>query len=409
LGKGWLLLASALVVAASLMRQGVLLLVAILLFILYGVVQIWAKYALSRIEYKRNLSSTRAFFGDTVTLELSLANRKILPLPWVQVEEELDELLPLPPAVVTYASHRLGRVVLRNVMPLGWYHRVRRVYQVHCVKRGYYSFGPTHIQSGDYFRLRVREMDVEDPVHLIVYPKIVPLIELGIPSRDPFGDIRLRRHLFQDPVRVASIRDYAPGDPLKRIHWKASARVGRLQTKVFEHTTSPDLAIFLDVRTVKHPLWGEVTQLLETLAIAAASIADHVVHQGYRVGLYVNQPYPNSNQVIRLPPSSHPEQLQHILEALAMVTPTESIAIDKLVRQEGGTLPWVSTLITVTAVPTQALVSTLEMFRHVGRPVALVIVGEERPTFSMDGLPLYYISAKTAWERMESVGLDPAG
>ncbi len=409
MGQGWLLLASAALVLAALLRQGGLLLVAVLLLMLYGVSQIWAKYALRRVEYTRHLSATRAFCGDEITFEISLANRKVLPLPWEQIDEELDEQLLLPEAVVTSPSHRPGRVVLRNIMPVGWYHKVKRVYPIRCTKRGYFSFGPTRVQSGDYFRFRVQEMEVEDPVNLIVYPRIVPLSQLGIPSRDPFGDLLLRRHLFQDPVRVASIREYAPGDPLKRIHWKATARVGRLQTKVFEHTTTTDLVIFFDVRTVKHPFWGEVAQLLETGAIAAASIANHAIDKGYRVGLYVNHPYPDSASLIRIKPSSHPEQLQHVLEALAMVAPTESVAIDRLVRQEGGNLPWVSTLVAVTAVPTPALVSALETFHRAGRPVALVLIGGEKPKFNMDGLAMYHVPAEIAWEKVDTMGVSPAG
>ena len=294
-------------------------------------------------------------------------------------------------------------------MPVGWYHRVKRVYTIRCMKRGYFSFGPTTCKSGDYFRFRVREMEVANAANLIVYPRIVPLNKLGIPSRDPFGDLRLRRHLFQDPVRVASIREYAPGDPLKRIHWKATARVGRLQTKIFEHTTSTDLAIFFDVRTVKHPFWGEIAQLLETGAVAAASIANHAIDNGYRVGLYVNHPYPDSASLIRIQPSSSPEQLQRILEGLAMVAPTESIPIDRLVRQEGGTLPWVSTLVVVTAIPTPALVSALETFHRAGRPVALVLVGGDRPEFSLDGLTMYHVPAEIAWDKVDAMAVSPLG
>ena len=86
---------------------------------------------------------------------------------------------------------------------------------------------------------------------LVVYPPLVPLEQLGIPSRDPFGDLSVRRHLFEDPVRVASTRDYTPGDPVRRIHWKSSARAARLQTRTFERTTSTDMVLFLDTRTMQ--------------------------------------------------------------------------------------------------------------------------------------------------------------
>lgn len=408
MGRGWLLISVILLVMAALFRQGSLLLLSTLLFMLYAVAQVWGKYSLRRLEYSRHLSTFRAFCGDEVTFELSLANRKVLPLPWVQIEEELDEQLLLPESVSTSPSHRPGRVVLKNLMPLGWYHKVKRIYTVRCMKRGYFAFGPTRIQTGDYFRFHVKEMEVEDTAYLMVYPRIVPLSRLGIRSRDPFGDLRLRRHLFHDPVRVSSVREYAPGDPMKRINWKASARVGQLQTKVFEHTTSMDLAIFFDVRTVRQPFWGEVTQLLETGTIATASIANHLVEKGYRVGLYVNHPFPESGRLIKIPPSGNPAQLQHILEGLAMVGQTESIAIDKFVREQGGDLPWVSTLVVVTAVPTPALVDTLAGFYRAGRPVALVVIGGEGPESGPGGLPVYQVPADIAWEKVDGLEVNVA-
>ncbi len=408
MGTGFLVVAAALLVLAGVLHQGGLLLVGVLLVLLFGVTRLWEKYALRRVEYSRRLSTTRAFFGDEVRLELSVANRKPLPLPWLSVAEELDEALTLTSGT-TQPSALPGRVVLNYVMPLGWYRKVTRAYTMQCLKRGYFSFGPAKIQSGDYFRFRVQDMEVGDPCHLVVYPKIVPLEQLGIPSRDPFGDLRVRRHLFQDPVRVSSIREYAYGDPMRRIHWKATARTGQLQTKVFEHTTSPNLAVFLDVRTVKPPLWGVIPQLMETAVITAASIANDVIDRGYRVGLYINQPYSNSNQSVRLPPSSHPDQLLRILEALAGAGPPETLAIDRLVQREAAGLPWVSTLVVVTAVPTAPLLATLAGLHRMGRPVALVIVGGEKPPFTLNSLPLYHVSAEAPWEKAQSVAVTPAG
>ena len=401
----WALIATTLLVLAAILRQGSLLLIAVPIFMLYCIEQIWAKYALRRVDYSRHLSATRAFFGDEVTFEMHLANRKLLPLPWVQIDEELDEKLALPETVTTSPSPHPGRILLRNIIPVGWYHRVKIVHTIRCMKRGFFSFGPTRVQSGDYFRFHVREMVVENSASLIVYPRILPLDELGIPSRDPFGEILVRRHLFQDPVLVASVRDYAPGDPFRRIHWKASARMARLQTKVFEHTTSTDIAIFFDVRTVKHPFWGEVSQLLETACIATASIANDSIERGYRVGLYVNHPYPESTNPIRVRPSGHRAQLQRILQALAMVGPTESLAIDHLIVQEGGSLPWGSTIVAVAAVPTPALVAALRTFQRAGRPVALVVIGEGAPECGVDSLTTYHVPAEVAWERVDELAI----
>jgi hypothetical protein len=57
--------------------------------------------------------------------------------------------------------------------------------------------------------------------HVLVYPRLIPFKELGIPSFYPAGDERTESRLFPDPTRTVGVRDYRPGDPLKAIHWKA--------------------------------------------------------------------------------------------------------------------------------------------------------------------------------------------
>lgn len=240
----------------------------------------------------------------------------------------------------------------------------------------------------------------------MVYPRIVPLEDLGIPSRDPFGDLRIRKHLFEDPVLVASIRDYAHGDSLKRLHWKASAHVGRLQSRVFERTTTADLALFLDTRTALH--WGVSEQRLETAVIAAASIASFALGKGYRVGLYANESYRYTGRAVRLPPSAHPEQMQRILEALAHIQGAYFPEIDRVVNREAPALPWGATIVILAAAPTDLLLATINRFRRAGRRVVLIAIGEEASRQASAGIPTYHVSDRVYWREMASVRAHPA-
>jgi uncharacterized protein (DUF58 family) len=248
-------------------------------------------------------------------------------------------------------------------------------------------------------------MPVDKLDFLLVYPRLVPLEKLGIPSQQFFGDIRLKRHLFQDPVLTAGIRDYQSGDSLKRIHWKSTARLGKLQTKVYEPTTTVDISIFLDVRTLRAPLWGSVYQLQELGIITAASMSQHALSNGFRVGLYVNQTTRFSRGMLRVPHSQHPEQLVRILEALAQLHQVETIPITKFIQQEGWSLPWGSTLVVISAQPVDELLATLLDFKRMGRSVALVKVGGERPEVVTGNLPVYHISDEVAWEAVKEIGL----
>ena len=363
----------------------------------------WNRYCLVRVEYQRRLSASRVFFGEEVQLEVEVANRKLLPLPWIQIDDEMPEEVTLLKGK-TGPSHKATRVVLSNLLSLWWYHRIKRRYPIRCLQRGYFAFGPARVQSGDLFGFFKREMEVPQVNYLMVYPRILPLEKLGIPSKQPLGDIRTR-HIFEDPILTLGVRDYHFGDSLKRIHWKTTARTGKLQTKVFEPTTTVDVGIFLDVRTMVPPLWGFIPELLELSIAAAASISNYAVAQGYRVGLYVNQSKRFSSESIRIAPSQHPDQLLHMLEALAQVHPLETIAIEKLIQRESSGLPWGSTMVIVTAALTDALLSTLFKMRRAGRMVALVLVGGPEPSLSKDGLTVYHIRDDVMWRDLEKVSL----
>jgi uncharacterized protein (DUF58 family) len=397
------LIAGILFFFGIILKQIPLLLVAFLLLLVWGITRLWERYALTRIEYHRRLSAKRAFFGEELLLELEVANRKLLPLPWLEIDDEVPEEITFLKGKTTQ-SHKVNRVHLTGLLSLGWYHRVTRLYPIRCDQRGHLTFGPTRIRSGDLFGFSRQETEFSDIDRLIVYPRVVPVEQQGIPSKQPVGDIRTRRHIFQDPILTMGVRDYHFGDSLKRIHWKTTARLGKLQTKVFEPTTSVDMGIFLDVRTVQPPGWGTVTQSLEMGVMAAASIANHAMSNGYRVGLYANQRRQSSAELVRIPPSQHTDQMVYILEALAQIHSSESMPIARFVPLESRNLPWGSTLVLITATPTEALLATLLRMKRAGRRVALVIIGgPEIPT--LGGLPVYRIADDVPWREVEKINL----
>jgi uncharacterized protein (DUF58 family) len=347
------------------------------------------------------LSANRAFFGDTITFELDIANEKLLPLPWVEIQDEV-------PGEVTFLkgdtgpSHGLGGAILRNVVSLGWYRRLRRRFPVQCFRRGYFTFGPTILRSGDPFGFFSKESSFGEREHLWVYPRILSLEELGIPSRDPWGDLRIRQHLFEDPIRAVGTRDYFPSDPLKRIHWKASARLRRLQSKVFDPSTTVDMVLFLDASTVAPPASGRIEQKVEIAAIVAASVADFAVSNGYRVGLCINEPHPGTAQTVRIGPSDHPEQLIRILEALSRFQGIPFLPMAQLLNTQTRTMPWETTIVTITATPTDSLYSSLRKCRRAGRRVGAILIGVEAVPLSF-GFPAYCVADDVDWREMGSI------
>ena len=110
--------------------------------------------------------------------------------------------------------------------------------------------------------------------HLIVYPRVVDLENLGLPSKQPFGEVRSRERIFEDVSRTVGIRDWQQGDEQRRIHWKATARRQSLQVRVFEPTSTLNVAIFLNVATLPETWEGSDPELLEAAITTAASLAN---------------------------------------------------------------------------------------------------------------------------------------
>jgi uncharacterized protein (DUF58 family) len=422
-GNYWLLFSAALLILSLIINQIPLLLVSLIFFLTGSIARIWDRYCLSRIEFRRKLSSERAFFGDNIHLEISVANRKPLPLPWFQIEEEIpadisvtsdssllsgqeessnsSEMAELYQKVTYGWYNRDNRTNISHNLSLGWYNRITRRYPVHCNRRG----GPTRIRSGDLFGIFSRESHIMKQHYLIVYPKMVPLEQLGIPSRQLFGDIRTRSHIFEDPVLTMGIRDYQFGDSLKRVHWKATARTRKLQTKIFELTTTTDIALFLDVRTTNLTVFGVVPELLELAVVTAASISNHTISEGYRTGLYVNQKKRFPDEPMRIPPGQHSNQMMHILDALAQVTAFEAMPITRLLQNESRNLSWGSTIMVISAYVTDELLSALYNMKRSGRKVVLVTIGDQTPVSSTGDLAVFNVSENISWQDMDTISL----
>jgi uncharacterized protein (DUF58 family) len=194
-----------------------------------------------------------------------------------------------------------GYVTLTRSTHLSWYERVSWPLEFKSPARGYYRLGPARIHSGDIFGFFPTDRDESKTDGVIIYPKTYSLPELGLPPERPFGERKGRDRIFEDPGRIAGLRDYRPGDPMRRIDWKASARSQRLQAKVYEPSGTLRMLVAINVHTLAHSWEGYVPELLERLLSVAASVAQYGFEQGYAIGLVANGSYPESDRPMRVP------------------------------------------------------------------------------------------------------------
>ena len=363
----------------------------------------WTRYSLERLFTSAELSQTHAFVGETLEIALRIENRKLLPLTGLQVRVNLPEVLE--PANAAFSRQHEAEpaegVVVRTTA-LRWYERLTWRYRIPLRTRGYYHLPRVDLKSGDMLGVYRRERTDEAEHTLWIYPEVIPLEQLGLPQLRPQGERRGGNQLFEDPTRLRTIRDYRPGDPLKRVDWKATARRQNLQSRVYDPSSDLVAIVALNVSTLPHAWQGFFGDIFERAVSVAASLANAYSEQRVPVGLLANCTWPGHDTAIRVAPSRAPGQMTRILEALAMADVFTLVRIDRMLTDER--IPFGSTLALVTAVVTPGLEASLHRLKRHGLEIGIIYVGIDDPPATVAGSPVHDIRSALAGLHYERIG-----
>ncbi|MFH0913756.1 MAG: DUF58 domain-containing protein [Chloroflexota bacterium] len=330
---GMLVVLLGLLVFSAFQQMVPLLATTTFLLVLAVLSRMWSRYALRSVSARISSSQGRVFPGEQVELTFEVDN-KGLPLPWLEAEMELPYRLATGKRSISpYSKKRLRWVsVLSPGQAVTWKHTLE------AKARGDYRLGPLRLRSGDMLGLFPRELVLPQFESLLVYPRIFPLEKLNLPLRALLGEKVTQRSIYEDTSRVSGARDYQMDDPFKRIHWKASAAHGNLQSRQYESSTSLSLLLVLDVHS-----FPEEDEEFERAVSTTASLAYEAQRQGFALGLITN-----SEPEIDIPLGSGRSQLLLILEALARITAKSRTSLAEQMDRRRTRLPLGATLVVVT-------------------------------------------------------------
>jgi uncharacterized protein (DUF58 family) len=388
----------ALVVAAVFQSGPLFFAVAVVAVVTLGA-RFWIRRVTVGLRVGRRFER-RLFFGETTTVALEIHNGSALPIPWLLVHESL------PGAIATPS-------VVSQVLSLKGHETGTATYQLTGRRRGFHAVGPLTLTIGDVFGLVRTAVQVPEQPHLIVYPRILAPGELDLPTLALFGNVRSRRRTLGDPARVAGVRDYAPGDPLHDIHWRATAAVGALQVKQYQPATTIQTMIFLDLHRPGYTAASAAAALYATdfAVTVAATVAHHLIGRRQEVGLVTNGrlvlpgdrrqaagdrqqatgdspetgTYTDAHRLspvawvevtaVPIPPGKGRGHLMRLLELLARVELQErGDPLVTLLNRHSVSLPWGSTAVVITGTPSDQLFMTLHRLREAGALVVLFLV-----------------------------------
>ncbi len=377
----WVGMALLLFVVGALFRNIALVTLTAFMLVVVAAAWAWSRSAMQSVRYIRRFQHRRVFPGEEIEAQIIVENHKLLPLGWLRTEDEW------PFACGPVDESRLHEAptpdlgYLTNTYTLRWYQRVRRRMTILARKRGIYQIGPAYGQTGDPFSLFERGRALQHPDYLVVYPEVKTLPEIGLPMKDPLGDLTTRQRLFEDPNRIMGVRDHRPEDDLRHVHWKATARAGDLQTRVYEPTRSVSVVYCLNVATYEQHWHGFWPEMLEYLVSTTASLAYWGAEQNYAVGIVANGALAHADQPFRVLPGRNRNQLARILETLAGVSYIVTADFGSFLMEESPKLPWGATLVLVTSFLSDGIEGAIIRLRDSGRRVVLVMLGLDEPHF----------------------------
>jgi uncharacterized protein (DUF58 family) len=361
---------------------GVLLVIALLLrldfvfYVVYVVGGIWllARWSsprgMARLEIRRDFVD-HAFLGETIPVRLDLRNPTRLPIPWLRISEALPTDLA--------ASERIQRIYTLRPRE-----RVTIGYDLHCIRRGYYPIGPLLLSSGDLFGFADVQTRAVSVQYLTVYPRIIALTGLALPSRLPFGVLASTQRMFEDPARLRGVREYQAGDSQRRINWKASAHGDRLLVKQFSSAISLESMILLNLNAAEYERRRRYSAS-EWAIVVAASVATYLESQRQAVGvaaLGVDAQESTIagaiNGAVRpmiVPPRPGRPHLMKVLELLARVEMIEDAEpYVTWAQRTAAPLSWGTTVIAVTPSGDEATCQGLHSLVRAGLNVVMLVV-----------------------------------
>ena len=316
--------------------------------LLIGGSWLWVKLSIAKLGLERRSRSLRDNVGDIYDEYFEVANNNPWHCPWVEVQNESN----LPSSAGSRLLVGIKRREKRSYIARTWLRQ-----------RGSFSLGPTTFISRDPLGLFQNKKSFPAESHLVVLPMVVPISSFpNPPGMLPGGKIVRQKSLGITP-HAAGIREYAPSDALRRIHWQTSARRQKLMVKEFDQDPQSSVWIFLDAQSAVQASKEDASQqddwdnwmlgnkpefdlppsTIEYAVTSTASLTHYFIKERRAVGLITS-----GQRNIVIPADRSSRQEEKILETLAYIQSEGKMPLEELVTVQAGQLMQGSSAILIT-------------------------------------------------------------
>lgn len=237
----------------------------------------WQRGLSCRISFTQDY----AVEDDLSALSEVIVNRKLLPLPVLEINFHMDRRLQFGDGENASRSDQTYR---RDVFSVSMRQKITRTLEFKCAGRGYFRINEAGLTAKDLFLTRKYLCTLPQNTEFYVLPKTVPCTQVQIPYARIMGAVLSRKRVCDDPFEFGGLREYSRGDPMKYINWKATARAGKLLSNIHDSTLSQRVVLAIDMEQ-----GGSQGDFLNEAGIRlACTLAGQLLSQGIELGLYSN-------------------------------------------------------------------------------------------------------------------------
>ena len=295
---------------------------AILLCVMAGLyvvsVILLRSFALKGLICTRTFSQPAFFEGDEGEMIEVVRNDRPMLVLWLRVESRVSPHIRLGRQENLNVSDFTHCCSLFTLMP---YQQIKRRHKVRFLHRGAYDLGSASLTAGDLFGLIEAHREQEMSVRVLVYPRLLDESELPSPLTMLMDETVARRQLLTDPFLVRGIRPYQIGDPVRDIHWPATARMNEPHVRLHDYAARSRLLVVLNFER-KESQWGdrlmdyEQDEMEHEISIAA-TLCVRAISMGLSAGFAANMPVGDDQQSAFYPPEGGEQTKERLLSAFA--------------------------------------------------------------------------------------------
>ena len=231
-----------------------------------------SRYTAKGLKVVRKEPVIRVYKGQKIHIELDIQNHSVFSQEYLFISDEFGPLF--------------GGEGSKKMIALKPGERTIVSYELECRDRGRFTVGPLTVRGSDVFGFFPWVTVLDETTEVIVYPALHDLdvlIEEGLAA----GNLHISDPLYEDVTRYRSLREYVPGDELRRIHWKVSAKMGDLYTKEFLPTYYFSVYVILNLSNSGYSVRMRTMRIERSIETAAALIL-YCLKRGQNIGLLSN-------------------------------------------------------------------------------------------------------------------------